>query len=238
MMRRIVQESLRAIGYRLVPKDRDAFTLYETVRRIPFRTVVDVGANVGTTVVRWATDFPDAHIHAVEPLPSAFQELKKLEQQFPGRVSAWNFAASDHGGKETLFVHSEHPTSSSLLQRTDYCGNALPFTRVEVPQTVELATLDEFLADSSIELTAPILIKLDVQGTEEQVLRGATKLLAKAEMVISEVSLAPLYNGQSNLSAIIPFMLNNKYDFQGVLEQFHLPDGTAVYVDALFQKRI
>jgi len=236
MLKRIIQSSLRRFGYRIVPRDRDALTIYEMIRSIPFKTIVDVGANSGSTVERWLADFPTAHIHAIEPLPQEFAKLKTLESRCGGRMSAWNVAASDRSEEIPFYIHTDHPSSSSTLRATSYSKKALPFTNCERLEKVQAMPLDKLFSDNGANLEGPILLKLDVQGVEDRVLNGSSRLLAKTTVVIAEVSVVPLYEGQCTFKSIFDNLLECGFLFRGILEQVHLNDGTPVYFDAVFTK--
>lgn len=236
MIKSVIQSAFRAIGYRIVPHDRDAWSIYDKIRATPFGTVIDVGAHSGDTVKRWLMDFPKAHIHAIEPLPAAFEKLKLLQAGNKKRVSIWNVAASDSVGEVPFYVHADHPSSSSILPATSYSKMALPLTNREECQVVKAIPLDTLFAEQGIKVQRPLLLKLDVQGAEDRVLRGCMNILAKAEVVIAEVSVVPLYEGQSSFGSIFETMTGVGFSFKGVLEQFHLSDGTPVYFDAVFMR--
>lgn len=100
------------------PKTSDAFVAYECMlhgeRNAYFssflppqaavKTIVDVGANVGASVLFWKSIYPDAKIHCFEPIPSNFEVLS---QNCAGlnEVTPHNEALGDATG-EITFIHS------------------------------------------------------------------------------------------------------------------------------------
>jgi hypothetical protein len=81
-------------------------------------------------------------------------------------------------------------------------------------------TLDNITAETS--LRSPLLLKLDVQGFELEVLKGASQTLALSEIVIMEASLLPYNDGSPLFAEVIAFM--NKegfvaFDFCGQLRR-------------------
>lgn len=233
-MKALIQAGLRSVGYRLVPRDRDAYTLQERLSALPIRTVLDVGANIGRTCKEWLIEFPQAHVHGIEAEPAVFAQLKSNVAGMEDRITPWNFAASDEPGQITFFRHEDHPSSSSMLRATNFSEEALPFTKDQREVSVEARRLDDVFIDSGIKLEPDIFMKLDVQGAELRVLMGAPKLLARTRAVLCEINLAPVYESQPSFTDIAAVLERSGFVFAGFIEQFHLADGTAIYFDGLF----
>jgi FkbM family methyltransferase len=125
---------------------------------------VDVGANVGAVlrdIVRFA---PRGRHVAYEPLPDL---ASRLARDFPN-VDVRAAAVSDHRG-ETTFHRVRGRDSRSSLSPLDFAKGRLD------PFTVPVEDLDSSLPDDLV----PALIKIDVEGAEEQVIRGAARTLVR-----------------------------------------------------------
>lgn len=123
---------------------------------------IDVGANTGQLLTIFTQLAPHgAHI-AYEPVPSLRAELAR---RFP-QVDVRGAAVSDHCGESSFFVHRQLPSRSSL-RRVGYPDSELEQIRIPVE------ALDERLPEGF----APRLLKLDVEGAEHLVLRGALNTL-------------------------------------------------------------
>jgi FkbM family methyltransferase len=136
--------------------------------------VLDVGAAHG----RWTADcmqiYPAAQYVLVEPGPDYTGELEEFSRD--PRVSYVPAAAGPERGRGTLLL-PEDPQGASLLPATrdkDYFAR-----QVEVP----VVALDELDLPGEVSL-----LKLDVQGYELEVLRGAGRVLSEAEVVVCEAS--------------------------------------------------
>ena len=83
---------------------------------------------------------------------------------------------------------------SSLLAPTTHQHRTFPQTRLAGTTAVEIAPLDAFAGPG--DLSAPALLKLDVQGFELAALEGCASLLDRFAAIYVECSFVPLYAGQ------------------------------------------
>jgi len=128
--------------------------------------VVDVGAYIGLYAIALAQRVgPKGKVYAFEPEPNTF---KRLQQHIhlnnvQSQVQLWPCAVGEHSGSASFL--SGRSSESHLASTADE-------TSVTGGITVQVVTLDEVLDD-----TAVALLKVDVEGFEEGVLRGAARLL-------------------------------------------------------------
>lgn len=129
-------------------------------------TVVDVGANIGFYSAFFSRLVgPEGSVHAFEPDPLNYSHLKKAVRGMTN-VHPCNAAVGEKSGKIQLWKHE--------TLNVDHRTFAVPGEQ-RIPIEVPVVTLDEAFADQKIRL-----IKLDVQGSEASVLRGATRILASS----------------------------------------------------------
>jgi hypothetical protein len=79
-----------------------------------------------------------------------------------------------------------------------------------------------------------ILLKLDVQGSEDRVLRGGTRVLSKCRAVVLEASLDPLYERQADFLGLAQFLRGAGFTYVGNLDQSYGADGRVMFLDAVF----
>jgi FkbM family methyltransferase len=121
----------------------------------PGTTFVDVGAHLGSIVGQVQRSQRDVAIVAIEAVPEKAESLKR---QFPAAV-IHHCAAGDEDRETAFFVDDERSAHSSLSQRAG--------REVVVP----MRRLDTLLEGAN----AIDIVKLDVEGAELQVLRGAAE---------------------------------------------------------------
>lgn len=197
--------------------------------------VIDVGGNVGqfSTIAR--RNFPEAQIFSFEPLPEAGEKLKAL---FAGdrRFESFPLALCDTDG--TLPFHvTGADDSSSLLPVAARQVSEFPATRGVDTLSVVTARLDDVLADRALA-DGPMLLKVDTQGTELAVLRGAPTLLDRATHAIIEVSFVELYEGQDDAGDIATFLIERGWALRAVYDvKYSVLTGEPIQADMLFVRR-
>ena len=141
--------------------------------------VVDVGANVGTWSAAARRSFPASVIHAFEPSPPTFEQLRARLGGDPAIVLHQAALGSEAGVAELSFDPT-HPEVATLTK-----GASVGAQRFEIA----VETGDQFVADAGIERIH--LLKVDAEGHDLPVLRGFQDLFARGgvDMVQFEVTL-------------------------------------------------
>lgn len=197
-------------------------------------TVVDVGANVGQFAVAIAKIFPQAAVHSYEPVPESYAKLLELASRLPN-LKVCQLALGETEGELAFHVNS-HTHSSSALPLAEIHKSAFPSAREVKGITVKAATLD--CVYNQVALAPPVFLKLDVQGYEEQVLKGGLRFLDQVDYVLAELSFEPLYLGEKSAQAMVTFMGDLGFEFiqpVGFLEDPR--NGKYLQIDALFASR-
>ncbi len=145
----------------------EAFVL-ETLGSFQPRVLFDVGANVGEWSIVAKAHCPGAEVHAFEIAKPTFEILVANTGHLPG-MHCQNVGLSDVAGPIRIRYYAALP---ALTTSTDY-PHPLAFTELGA----EVVTGDEYAARHGIEHID--LLKIDVEGMEEQVLNGFQRMLAR-----------------------------------------------------------
>jgi FkbM family methyltransferase len=193
------------------------------------KSVIDVGANRGQFALLVRNLFPQAEVHAFEPLES---ERRFFELVVDPSVKLYPVALGAQAGQSSFYVTSR-PDSSSLL-RPGECQAVANGVVHASSQTVTVAQLDNALDVSA--LPRPILMKLDVQGGELDALKGAMGSLPLIDSIYTEVSFVPFYDGQPLAGEITAFLEQNGFILRGVFNHWWAPGFGPGGADLLFVK--
>ncbi len=230
----IIKSGFEVVGLDVAKASRNPSRTLLGLRNLPIRTIVDVGANTGQFAAHISPIFPQASLYCFEPLAEPFAELQRWANAQADRVRVFNVALGAVEGEASMFRHTEHSASSSLLATTEVCNQLYPQTRAQDSVMVKLTTLDAALANYSLQ--PEILIKLDTQGYERQVIQGATNTFRQARACIVEINLFKLYDQQPSFIELAGMLNEFGFRYAGNLEQTYSPTGEVVYIDAMFLK--
>jgi FkbM family methyltransferase len=215
-------------GKKFAPDQDDK---YKWLDALNIKTVLDVGAWEGDSVKQFTGLFPEAAIYSFEPIPDTYKKLKALEKSVP-RLKTFNCALGDKEGVMEI-NRSEFSPSSSLLKMEQSHKDAFPFTAGEWKEEVKIKTLDSF--QSELDLQKNVLLKIDVQGFEEHVLKGARAILKEVKVIIIELSFVELYAGQPMFDTIYTLLRNAGFIYSGSWHQLLRPqDGTILQQNGVF----
>lgn len=206
---------------------------YKWLQKLNIKTVLDIGANEGQFSEKARTIFKDAAIYAFEPLPVAFEVLKKNFAS-DNKFFPINLAAGER--EETVEINlNESSASSSILPMTDTHTDNFSFAVKTKPVTVKVNTLDAVLKPH--ELQKPVLMKIDVQGFEDKVLAGAKGVIKNVDVIIIELSFKELYANQPLFDDIYNLLKQEGFKFCGSLEQLRSPnDNEILQADGIFMR--
>ena len=214
--------------YKFVPDEEDK---NKWIQNMDIKTILDVGAWKGDSARSFHELFPRAVIYSFEPLHDCYNQLQKLESSITN-LKTFNFALGDKTEKMKI-NRSGFTPSSSLLKMNQLHKDAFPFTAEETVEEIEVRTLDSFL--NEINFVDNVLLKIDVQGFEENVLNGALQTLKKVKIIIVELTFVKLYEGQPMFGRIYDFLTEKGFIYSGSWHQLLNPnDGTICQQNGIF----
>jgi FkbM family methyltransferase len=212
----------------------DARRLAALLRSHHIDTILDVGANqgqYGTTLRRFGYQ---GEIISFEPLSEAHAALVGVAKNDAAWTVAPQMALGDEDGRVTINI-SANSFSSSVLPLGALHRKAAPQSEFVGTEEVRLSRLDT-VAPTLVGLEERTLfLKLDVQGYESNVLRGASELLKKVRGVQIELSLVMLYEGQDLYLDVIGAMVELGFELYAIEGGFTDPQsGRMLQADGIF----
>ncbi len=195
--------------------------------RDTFATVIDVGANKGQFAVYARTRWPEARLICFEPIPEPRAKLLRVTR---GQAEINDCALGAAAGEGRM--HLATRTDSSSLLALGVRQKAIYGMEESGELRVPIKRLDVCL---STPLPRPVLLKIDVQGFELEVLKGATGLLPQIDAVYVEASYVELYEGQALHEEIERFLIEAGFTLDGRFNT-HIHQGEPVQADLLFRR--
>lgn len=193
-------------------------------------TVIDVGAHTGQFALATSSACPRASLVSFEPQPDAATTYRKAVTR---RAELIEVALGQSAGTARMHI-SRASDSSSLLNPSQAQIHHFPGTDVVGTLDVAVKTLDSALANRTFD--APILLKIDVQGTEIDVLRGAHTFLQLVDWVYVELSMVELYESQHLAPDVIAELRGMGFNLSGVYNLQTALNGLALQADFLFAR--
>lgn len=212
-LKRLIRNYLKSRGYHLVwvnpCRTTTGFVFEYDLRRVvdlPNPVCLDIGANEGQTIRLLSRVFEQPLIHAFEPTPGCFLSLSYQFQQ--DHIQLHQLAMGDSPGVLQLNQYS-HSTLNSFLPLSHDVANPYNDLTPEATVQVPVTTVDDFL--TSHQIPAVHLLKIDTQGFDLHVLKGAQDSFRNGRIlnVLVELNFLEMYTGQAAATEILQFLAAN-----------------------------
>lgn len=208
----IIKELLNKVDYRLLKIERptDSIDCYTTIKNLlkhykPIH-VCDIGANRGNWIKALYNQYNTFEtVVLIEPQANLIDKLNELEI---GNVKkqVLNIGISDKSG--TLVLNGNN-ACASFLELNDNIPNSI-MELSNVKNSVDVFTLDAVYEMNS--LSKPDLIKIDVQGFENEVVIGGSKVFKEAKCVVVELSFQEFYTGQPSADSLLKLLHEHNFN--------------------------
>lgn len=196
--------------YKTLKRDLHARRLAAILEMNAIDFVIDVGANTGQTAEALRRSGYMGKIVSYEPIRQCHDELVAKSASDPRWSIAPRCALGDTEGSVELQV-SEGSSLSSVSMPTQTMTQAMPKVRAASCESVPMHRLDRLMKDE-LEDAANIMLKVDAQGHDMAVLRGAEGIMGRLTGIKIEMSLLPLYEGETLYLEILQFL--HDHDFR------------------------
>jgi len=181
----------------------------------PGMTFLDIGAAFGQyTLLAAGAVGNSGKVYAFEPDPVSFDWLdRNVRRNYLGNVTAVEIALGDTVGALDLYIGApDNLGTTSLRQQYNYSGRAV---------RVDVMPLDRYF--ERVGLDRVDVIKMDVEGAESLVLRGAQKLLAMRPAMIIEFEESNQVRFGSSCAELARMLIEKGYKLESILEGERVP---------------
>ena len=231
MIKSTVNSFCKLLGVRIVNANwgpRGFATAFEEIKRsgVSIQQIVDIGASNGQWTRECQTIWPAANYFMVDPLAENKTALAVLKQR-NSRLDYFSGALSSAPGEMELLTHGDQ----SSFHASEFSGPQ------PIKTLVPVETLDQLVSDGRLKM--PDLIKMDVQGHELEVFRGATKSLESCTVILVETNIQQSYENIPFLHEISTFLGDFGFRFFDFCTYVQRPfDMRLTQMDVVFAKGI
>lgn len=234
--RRLLRKAVDPKAYRLLLGEAvvDASIKWLPILPGPVHTLVDVGAARGDVAAELDALYGLQHAVLIEPNEQQLVQLRA--RTFSGRTSIHDCAVG-HTAHTASFNVLESVDSSSLLQpKVAVAEESFPgFSFGSAAKImVKVRPLDEIAREAGLGVID--LLKVDVQGAELDVFRGAGGVLERTRVIHVEVGFTPVYEAQPLFHQVYDF-LRDRFELLGLSGVVCNASGIPIQGDATFVNR-
>jgi FkbM family methyltransferase len=173
--------------------------------------IFDVGTNVGEWLLTANKYFPEISIHAFEISPAVFPKLQKNVAHLSNPVLN-GIGLSDESDEITIYYQEDLNYLTTTYP--EHLGDAFRLPGSKPPASTKSLRVPVMRGDNYAEkngITLIDILKIDVEGMEERVLRGFQPMFAKHRIRLVQFE----YNTTNIVSK---FLLRDAYNFFGKLD--------------------
>lgn len=184
--------------------------------------IFDVGANVGSSTLQYAIDYPDRiTLYAFEPVPRSYEKIVEKAKDLQN-VFVFKTAVSDFVGKANFNVSHESGDhcASSLFEYSDKLeanwGPVKHHFEITEQIEVDVIRLDAFIEEHGIECIN--YFHCDTQGSDLNVLKGMGDHIHKIQEGVVEVAIKynALYKNQVMIDTMMQFLTEHNFEIISV----------------------
>ena len=208
---------------------RDRFADIKTRLGTESPTIIDGGANNGSTTEFFLQQYKSPVIHAFEPIPELVAVLK---QKFAGRSNVTVHGAALGAQAKTVSFNVVNNLVSSSVLNPSALNKGIHGEKMDIRQVVDVSQVR--LEDVLKDCREVDLLKLDLQGYEMEALKGCGGLLERTRIITTEIEFVALYDGQPLFGDIDVFLRAQGFRLLNLYELYTHPDGQLTAGDAVY----
>jgi FkbM family methyltransferase len=189
-----------------------------------YYTVLDIGAHHGEFYYELKKHVPNSRVYSIEALPENMEKLLSIN---PLSLQA---VLSDKRQLVNFYLPNDEmiPTTGASY----YCEKTDFYTNPRILQ-LETITLNELSQIYEIPLVYD-LIKIDTQGSEIDILKGATNIRTK--YLLLEMPLMEYNKNAPNFNQYLDYLNKNNFYPVEIVEEHKYIHGEIIQIDMLFKK--
>jgi len=219
--RTAIKSLCRSLGLKIQkfhPRYDETIRLVRLLQQNGIDLVFDVGASTGQFGTDLRREGYQGRIISFEPLSRSHGRLSQLTSRDPNWQVAPRCAVGSSPGTTRINI-AGNSDSSSILGMLDRHRDGLPGVDYIASEDAEVTTLDAYI-DQTGEPCRAAALKLDTQGFEMEVLKGAERHLQGMKLIYTELSLQPVYDGAPGFLEVYQFLTQRGFTCVSLMPTF------------------
>jgi len=180
------------------------YYIVRTLIHFDINILLDVGANTGQFAEKIIIYGYKKKIISFEPMLKAHKELNLKSKKYKNWEIYERTGIGEKKGVKILNI-SKNSVSSSILEINKKHLIDEPNARIISKEKINVVPLNNILK-KNFNKKHKIFLKIDAQGFEKKIIKGASKVLNKIKFIMLETSITPMYKREDNYIKIIEFM--------------------------------
>jgi len=220
---------------RVVDQFSNSYRLVLSFKEKEIDYILDVGANEGQFVKELRFYGYEGNIISFEPILDAHKRLLQNSLK-DDKWEIYKPIALGNKNRESVINISKNSVSSSIFEmKKEHLENA-PNSMYVSKQSINEIRLEEIFFDLDLK-EKNLFLKIDTQGYEYEVLKGAEEILKYFKGIMVEVSLTNLYEGQKSWQEVLEFIQSKGFNLWSIDRGFsNKKNGKTLQVDMCFFK--
>lgn len=241
-----IKQFFNLFGYNLskINKETKSLNFDEIIRKKIYNKplIFDVGANQGQSILKYLKLMEDPIIHAFEPIDFEYDKLK-IKFFNNKNIFLNNFAMGDiiENKEFNISIRTGNSSFNKITENTKWLEtrskqyNVSKDSYIQQKKIVKIDTIDNYVKENNIETID--LLKIDTQGYEDKILKGASKSLEqkKIKIIISEIIFDNTYEKYLTFSDIEKYLIKNNYRMVGLdVSSNNIFSGLTFFADVMY----
>lgn len=195
--------------------------------------IFDVGANEGQSIERFKSIFPKSIIHSFEPIKECYEKIIRIYDK--KNIFINNCALGDKECERFFYINKNTYTSSFFKINNKY-KELVNSDGINMSVKKKISTIDGYLSLHKIKKID--ILKIDTQGYELNILKGAKKSLkSKIKFIELEFILADYYKKKVNFYEIDKILSENNFILYDIGNISYNKNKQLVWFDLLYLKK-
>jgi len=234
---KMIKSLFMKLGYDIVryaPSSHPLARRKRLLESYEINVLLDVGANTGQYGKQLREIGYKGKIISFEPLSDAYKKLVKNAKD-DRSWETFNYALGESEGKVDINV-AENSYSSSILEMLPCHVKFEPESQYIGKEEIEITALD-LIFYSLCSPEDKLFLKIDTQGFENKVIKGAEQSLRFIDTVQLEMSLIPLYKGELLFNEMCSLLHEKEYRLVSIESGFSDSEtGQLLQCDGIFHR--